>query len=205
MIESKSGSKTKSSPYEHISEPIKKKEYKEIKAEVSNKNYVRDIDLINCRPSRAGVILYTDDSRYGRLFGFGVDKQFNELTDFAGGVSYGRDGNVIGGALRELWEETIGLVRISLEDASLPNCLAIYNNESLTLFIPIEYNYQALSDEYKKLYLKDDNASKCENLAIEWYTESALKAAIRDKRNTKIYKRTLKLLRGATNFFHLIK
>src|SRR6185437_730049 len=97
------------------------------------KSVVKDVDLKLVKPPRAGLILYTRVK--GDLwFGLGVDRQSGELTDFGGGVSYKRrhDEHVIAGALREFNEETLNILKLTMDDVK--DCPVLYDNNMLIMF-----------------------------------------------------------------------
>lgn len=67
---------------------------------------VSEIDWATYRPNRSGVIVYT--WIYGMIHvGLGLDRNFNELTDFGGGIKYHKDKDALHGALREFMEESL--------------------------------------------------------------------------------------------------
>jgi len=95
---------------------------------------VKDIDWTKIRPGRAGVIIYTDNPN--RKFCMGIDREYGEITDFGGGVSYKKDGNALEGALRELNEESLGVFgEIPLD--SLSKSIVVYNDSILIVFIKV--------------------------------------------------------------------
>jgi len=140
---------------------------------------VKEIDLINIKPQRAGVIMYCmhDNKIY---YGLGIDTVSGELTDFGGGISYKekRDKNVILGALREYDEETLWILGISnYED--VVNCKAIYNHNNLIIFKNISLDPYTVRNmflvEYNKMLEKRILPEVCD---IKWMNVTEFKECI---------------------------
>ena len=106
----------------------------------TTQTYVRDLDLENVKPQRAGVILYTYHQN-NIYFGVGVDTKSKDLTDFGGGIQYklNKDGNVIRGALREFAEETLEIFK-PLYFNDIKDCPVIYDKDNLIIFVQIGLN-----------------------------------------------------------------
>lgn len=168
---------------------------REAKATIS---LVKDLDLERVKPTRGGVILYT--IRNGKLlFGFGLDKNYEELTDFSGGISYKRDTNALIGALRELREETLGIYNVSAEDVQ--NSIALYDKHHLVLFLYTTSNPEDIKNEFKTRY---EEVEKSELKDIVWITEEELQKAIRLK-SQHIYIRLLNFLGKSNDFYTHLK
>lgn len=167
------------------------------------KKKVKDIDLDLVRPQRAGVILYTKINNEIH-FGLGVDTKTNELTDFAGGVSYKEfaDKNVVIGALREHREESLGIFGEITYDQVLEN-LAIYNFNIFILFMNIEYNenINVLFQEQYDAQVKRNITPEVSN--IVWLNMSEFKNAI-TKRGI-LFHRVQNFLQKAGNFYWLLE
>jgi hypothetical protein len=95
----------------------------------------------------------------------GVDAKYGTLTDFGGTVKRGE--NVIHAALRELKEETLGLIKYKQED--LCNNVVVYNNEVCIIFVPIFHKCDELLHEFNKLYkLQISQSGKSEMSTLHW-------------------------------------
>jgi len=95
---------------------------------------VENIDWTKIRPGRAGVIIYTDNP--SRRFCMGIDREYGEITDFGGGVSYKKDGTALDGALRELNEESLGVFG-GISPDFLSKSIVVYNDSILIVFIKV--------------------------------------------------------------------
>lgn len=104
---------------------------------------VGDIDWRLLRPFRAGVIMYEktaptfDGNAIAPTFCLGVDASSGEITDFGGGISYRKDKTTLLGALREFAEESHGVFG-TFTPEKIQNCMAIYNNAMMIIFIPTQ-------------------------------------------------------------------
>ena len=157
--------------------------------------YVHKLDLNLNKPKRGGVILYTVINKQ-IFFGLGVDKKYNELTDFSGGISR-KDATAIDGALREFCEETEGLFSIKENVMHSP---VIVDKHNLIMFLytdehpdDITYNFQAQEKTHKS-EIKD----------IVWVTEQELKLAIQ-LNLPYIYSRLRNFLAKFGNFYDYLR
>jgi len=108
-------------------------------------SYIKDIDLKNIKPSRSGVIIYTVQSNK-TYFILGLDTKSGDITDFGGGVSLKKE-TVLSGGLRELEEESLGIFgQISVDEIN--NCLAIYDNENIIMFIRLNIDINGKYQEF---------------------------------------------------------
>ena len=109
------------------------------------KTIVRNIDCSRIKPQRAGVVLYTKQNGVINFI-FGVDSRSSELTDFGGTVEYSKLGEtVIDGALREFEEETLDIfTKLTKED--IVDCLTIYDDNNLIIFVPIKEDFNQVTD-----------------------------------------------------------
>lgn len=98
-------------------------------------NRVKNLDLNNFKPARAGVIIYT--MYKGKVYFIGgIDTKTGEFTDFGGGVSYKTDQNALTGGLRELTEESLGIFgAIGLDE--IQECVVVYDDANMIIFIPL--------------------------------------------------------------------
>lgn len=182
---------------------LRTNDYGPNKYDLIYKKKVKELDLDNVRPTRAGVIMYTKINGVIH-FGLGVDTMSSDWTDYSGGVSYkeGADKNVVLGALREFNEETLGIFGdIQYEDV-LEN-LAIYNFNIFILFKTIEYN-ENINVLFKEQY--DAQVKKKitpEVSDIVWLTLPEFKNAI-TKRGI-LFHRIQNFLQKAGNFYWLLE
>ena len=99
---------------------------------------VSDLDLSTVKPSRGGVIISTM-FQGSRWFGFGQDWKTGEITDFGGGIYYGKDtvtGKVIGRR-----DHGSGRGRRShIDRNAIDGCLREFKEESLSVFPEISYS-----------------------------------------------------------------
>ena len=109
-------------------------------------NYIKDIDVKNIKPSRSGAIVYTlyKNKIY---FILGIDTKSGDITDFGGGVSLKRE-DVITGGLRELSEESLGIFGNISKD-EVKNCLAVYDENNIIIFIRIDIDITSKYHEFK--------------------------------------------------------
>jgi len=110
-------------------------------------NYVKDIDVKNIKSSRSGVIVYTV-YKNNTYFILGIDTKSGDITDFGGGVSFKRE-DVITGGLRELAEESLGIFGIISKD-EIKNCLAVYDEDNIIIFIRIDIDINSKYNEFTK-------------------------------------------------------
>jgi len=159
--------------------------------------YIKSVKHINQNHlstiSRAGVIMVTDIQHY-RLFGLGLDKTYQQLTDFAGGVK--KLESAISAALREFNEETYGLF-YQIPIANIGDAKAIYDKHNLIIFLHIHIDIDDLNIQFHEL--KRRHQGKIEMDDIVWMTDDQLKLAIKYKYKY-IYARLCNFLDKAGNF-----
>lgn len=164
---------------------------------------VQNIDLNHIKPGRGGVILYCIKGGV-TYFGFGVDRKYTELTDFAGGIRYKNDHNVIHGSLRELDEETLGLYKVN--DSEVQDSVAIYDKHNLILFLKVFDDPIEVTRNFQEKY---QNSTISEITAIMWVTTKELELIIKYS-NTPIhkpiimYERIRKFLAKAGDFYRFL-
>lgn len=133
---------------------------------------VGDIDWRQLRPFRAGVIMYEktalafDKNAGGLSFCLGVDASSGEITDFGGGISYRKDKTTLLGALREFTEESHGVFGTFTPDA-IQNCMAIYNNAMMIIFIPRTLNESGSHDAITQRF-HDKLTARSESCDLTW-------------------------------------
>lgn len=148
-------------------------------------DYVKNFNL-NTKVIRAGVLLYTYEN--GQLYiGFGIDRVYDEYTDFGGKVET-RDKDAIYAALRELNEESNGLYQFTPNDVQ--KNLILYNNKTVIIFIYVDMN---TSKQFKA-------TAKDELKGIIWLTEDELKKELK-RPHSKIYNLVKMFLLQSGNFY----
>lgn len=168
-------------------------------ANAVNITTVKNLDK-SLKIARAGFILYTVYN--GRLYiGFGVDAKNHELTDFAGHVIYKIGESVIIGALRELKEETLEIFS-PITSKDIENCLTIYDNNNLVIFMHIDINPDVVSQEFNEKY-QLSVGSRPEVCAITWLTLQEFDDAVKND-NGILYQRVQKFLKSAGNITQLL-
>ena len=155
-------------------------------------DYIKNFNL-SLRPQRAGVIIYTIVNNV-YYFGFGVDSEYGELTDFGGHVNYGKDKNAINGALREFREESL-IFNYQYKD--LLNELIIYDDKNAVLFINVNQSPESITEQFHK---KLKMAKKPEVNDIKWLSLDELKIQL-NKSHGLIYNRVKTVLFNAGDFY----
>jgi hypothetical protein len=189
--------------------PSKKIKY-QIKSYNKNKHWknvnqvnittVKNLNVGSLRIPRAGFFIYTVFN--GRLFiGCGVDSRNHELTDFAGQVIYKIGETVIHGALREFKEETQEIFS-TLTTKDIENCLTIYDNNNLVIFMNINIHPDIISQEFNEKY-QASAVFKPEVCAITWLTVQEFNDIINND-NGIMYERVQKFLKLAGDFTNLL-
>ncbi len=113
---------------------------------------------------RAGIILYTytpnpDPNIKEGVYNFimAKDAQSGELSDFGGGKK-NNDNNSTMTAIRELNEETLGVILNceNLRKKDLQNCLSMSSDQMLLLFVPVEGNFK----DFRKIFLRKSHMTE---------------------------------------------
>lgn len=169
--------------------------------------HVKKLKYINfskTRVQRAGFILYT--LYKGNIyFMIGVDSKTHELTDFAGTVKYKTDRHVLSGAIRELQEETLDVFEpITYNDVK--ECITIYDNNNLVIFMPISLDPDTICSEFNEKYRKIIEKKNCKNepevCCLTWLDIDEFEYHI--KNPGVIYSRIQNLLFKAGDFINLL-
>lgn len=163
----------------------------------SDKNYVCDIDLRKVKPSRAGIIVYTT-YRDRVLFCMGTDTATKDLTDFGGGINYKKDFDAVGGAIREFGEESLNVFG-KLDRKDLNNCLAVYSDNIMIIFVRINVFPKVISSIFKERVKNEKNP---EVSKLSWLTTDQLYQYIRNENvdGVSMYSKVRTLLFYAGNF-----
>lgn len=148
-------------------------------------DYVRNFN-VNKKIIRAGVLLYTYENNQ-LYIGFGIDRVYNEYTDFGGKVEL-RDKDAIYAALRELKEESNGLYQFTPNEVQ--KNLILYNNKTLIIFIHVNME---TSKKFK-------STNKDELKGIVWLTEQEVKNELK-RPHSKIYNLVKMFLLQAGDFY----
>lgn len=111
---------------------------------------LKNINFRKIKVSRAGFILYT--LYKGNIyFMIGIDSKTHDLTDFAGGIKYKTDRHVLSGAIRELQEETLDVFEpVTYDDVK--ECITIYDDNNLVIFMPISLDPDTVCREFNEKY-----------------------------------------------------
>lgn len=111
---------------------------------------LKNINFKKTRVQRAGFILYTV-YKGNIYFMIGIDSKTHDLTDLAGGVKYKIDHNVLSGAIRELQEETLDVFEpVTYDDVK--ECITIYDDNNLVIFMPISLDPDTICREFNEKY-----------------------------------------------------
>jgi len=177
------------------------------------KTRVKQLDLANVRPKRAGGIIYTE---YGgaTFFGLGIDSKSHDITDFGGGMLYTIckpnsttpiDRDVVHGALREFREETLGIFEdITVSDVE--SCPVIYDSANLIIFIRMDVNPDTVCKKFNNTYttiMKNPSSHNIPEICgITWLSWQQFQAAIND--NNTLYARVRNFLHRADGFEELL-
>lgn len=154
------------------------------------RSVVSHINWSNFRPARAGVIPYLRNEKDDDLiFGFGVDVNFRELTDFGGGVSYKKDKSAIVGALREFHEESLGVFG-SFTSKDVDKCFILYNIEMMILFLFLDCDPEEINKNFHERLKSED---KPEVDDISWISLKELQESLKPT-SRLIYERVKDLL-----------
>lgn len=142
------------------------------------KDYVYNIPWINLRPRRGGIVPYRLINGI-RYFGFGIDRWFNQGTDFGGMLDYDIDENALKGALREFSEESLGIFG-RIPDHLLNRGLAVYDHEMIIIFIDITELIEGVSTDELDILFQQKSARKQQRKhqeikSITWIPEDYLR------------------------------
>lgn len=163
------------------------------------KTTINNLDLEKVRPQRAGIIIYT--MVQGRVyFGFGLDTKTHDLTDFGGHVIYGKDINVVDGAIREFEEETLGIfTSFTLEDIKYSP--TIYDNKNLIIFLHLKINPEEVCRIFNERF-KQHISEIPEVCGITWLSWEEFKRSL--IRTDVLFSRVRNFLRKAGDFTYLL-
>ncbi|HSW75825.1 MAG TPA: NUDIX hydrolase [Candidatus Saccharimonadales bacterium] len=156
---------------------------------------IHQLPLHYLNPIRAGVIIYTI-VKNRLLFGFGLDAVYNQLTDFAGGITK-KDKNIISAALREFCEETLG-VFCNINIQKIQKAPVLYDKHHVVILL---YTNEDIDDINNKFHeYKKYHKGKIEISNIVWITKEELQDAIFYKQSY-MYLRLINFLKKADRFY----
>lgn len=142
------------------------------------KSYVSEINWSMMEQRRGGVIPYCYHNGI-RYFNLGVDRNYLQLTDFAGGINFRHDKDVLKGSLREFSEESLRVYGHIPQDC-LDRSLAIYNYEMIIIFVDVTQIIEGHSMEEIQEIFENKSHTKYhkkhkEIKSIVWIPEDKLK------------------------------
>src|SRR3990167_5239470 len=140
------------------------------------------------KPERAGIIPIIDDDN-DRYYVFGIDRKYDQLTDFGGGVSYRKDGNALNGARREFKEETLDSFP-EIIDEDFRESTVSRDKNTLIIFLPFKnITIDEVTERFRENLTETSEVSN-----IVWLTSSQIKREL-NTNTDKFYKRIAILLR----------
>jgi hypothetical protein len=139
---------------------------------------------ITPKRSRGGIIPYCieNDLTY---FCFGVDRKFQQYTDFGGGIK--KHETSLSGSLREFHEES-GKAFGDCGEKDMDSSLFILSNNLIIYFLPVSREKKGLS---RKDFIPNDEISD-----IKWMSLDELCDILQDGRDRSMYRVIKRCLRG---------
>ena len=157
----------------------------------------KNVKIKNETPVRSGAIIYTQ-YQGKTYFCLGVDTNYGDLTDFAGGVKKDEmvmENGVIVGGLRELEEESLGIFgNLSYQDVA--EQLSFYSSNMLIMFIKLDVDMINTKQDFleKAGKVGDFVCNKdLEVSDIQWLEKSDFLESI-SGRGKRLYSRVRKIL-----------
>lgn len=144
------------------------------------------------QPLRGGVIVL-----HGDYYGMGLDTRFQELSDFAGGVSYRKDGSLFNGAARELSEESLGV--FDIEGVELANNSRVAGQRNMAIFL-WSYSGCFSRDELRAQFHRElQSQAKSEMCDLVWIDRDSMDRLVMGEafEGHRMYQRVSKLLSGS--------
>lgn len=147
----------------------------------------RHLNKINNK--RAGVIPYTihNTKLYYLL---GVDRKFNEYTDFGGGCK--TEETLLEGAWREFNEESCNIFCEEVNLESLASSISVINNEKdeAVFFVYIDYQWlYSAEDAFLNAQHKLISYSNNENSSVKWFESNEFNCIMFNKKIKGVWKR----------------
>lgn len=132
--------------------------------------------------SRAGVLIYVVED--GVVFyGFGLDSEYKELTDFAGKMVVGLDKSCVHAALREFNEESLGIFG-QISPLAVRLAQAIWDGENFIILYYSSLTRQSINFLFHAQLEKRKQTEVCD---IVWLTHEELRAALCGEYTYRIY------------------
>lgn len=144
---------------------------------------------------RAGVVPY-------RLYNcvphflLAVDNKYKELTPFAGSVSKKRDKDPIDTAIKELAEETLGLIKLKRKDVI--NSVVMINGINMIIFAHIPLDMDMIVNKFKEEAKK---RTRIENSNVVWLSGQEFEDAVNDNYPIPMYENSMIFFRRIKDFF----
>ncbi|SNW62908.1 Diadenosine tetraphosphate (Ap4A) hydrolase [Orpheovirus IHUMI-LCC2] len=130
---------------------------------------------------RGGIIPIVND-----VYGFGVSTLYNELSDFGGGLKRIEDRII--GALRELFEESLGVFGNITIDQIPNDSVVVYDNYMFIIFLPIQgQTTEYYSSQYLDALNRRPDPSKEEVSSIIWLTFEGMNQCVTGFGPYKVY------------------
>lgn len=120
---------------------------------------IQSVDFDTIQPERAGGILLIKNEQGAHYF-MGRDRKFQEFTDFGGGISYKRDRNPLNAALREIYEESLGVFNIKpdLSNINVQESLVAYNSRIVVFLFVMEGDSSQYISDFEERVARFDNS-----------------------------------------------
>ncbi|KKM17861.1 hypothetical protein LCGC14_1671490 [marine sediment metagenome] len=143
---------------------------------------------------RAGVIPFTVQDRK-LYFLLGIDRRTRELTDFGGGVKV-TDKGPIGGAYRELYEETCKIFGSTVTKEQLKHSLALTNQNTAIFFLRIESAWLDSAEEVFRACQEELREIKKYNelIGVKWVVDRDFELVAFNRRSQCMWKRIQNML-----------
>jgi hypothetical protein len=155
---------------------------------------------------RSGAIIYTH-WKGQTYFCLGVDSDYGDLTDFAGGVKktdVDANGNtsVIIGGLRELREESLGVFG-DLTPEDVADDIVFWSNNMAIIFIELAVNPFEIQKEFMKRFSNHADKKNLEVSELRWLTLEDFRDSILS-RGERLYSRVRKILSRVINIVEVL-
>ena len=155
---------------------------------------------------RSGAIIYTHYQGQ-TYFCMGVDTDYGDLTDFAGGVKktdIDADGvpSVITGGLRELREESLGVFG-ELNPEDVADDVVFWSSNMAIMFIRLDVIPVEVDQEFQKRFSDHPDKKNLEVSSVRWLNTEDFRDAILS-RGQRMYSRVRKILCRVTHIIEAL-
>ena len=157
---------------------------------------VKNVKMELDNPVRCGVIIYTK-SQGNTYFCMGVDSVYGDLSDFGGGIK--KDETIVGGGLRELKEESLGIFG-EISENEIQNCMAFYSNNMMIIFVYRNVNRDEIRLEFER---RKKDVPDLEVSSICWIEKEEFLNSILCK-GKRLYSRVRKILSKVTDIISIL-